>query len=80
MLVFLFSAVLASLLAFVFYLLARWALHGEGYWPRGILGVFLALVFIFGIPCAVWAFFTALKAKKPIYWIVPPLHNTRSDS
>lgn len=78
MLLLLISTFTAAALLFVFYLLSRWALHGDGYWPRGLLGVVLALIFILGLPWVPLAFFTALKAKQPIYWVIPPLHNTRS--
>ncbi|MEO8495935.1 MAG: hypothetical protein ABI614_12745, partial [Planctomycetota bacterium] len=62
----------ATLLA----VLARWAMHGDGYWPRGPLGALLAVIFMLGVLYVVPAFVIALRQLTPVLWIVPPLHNS----
>jgi hypothetical protein len=57
----------------------KWAIQGEGYWPRGLLGAALALIFILGSPFVVLAFLRGLECKTPMYWVIPPLHGTRAE-
>jgi len=65
---------LAVGLLFVFHLTANWAFHGEGYWPRGFLGIALALVFVIGIPCClVFLLVNGIQAMGPWFWWLPPL-------
>ncbi len=58
----------------------KWALQGEGYWPRGMIGLTLAIVLVVGIPFACVVAFEAVKQKKDVYWILPPMHNTAASS
>jgi hypothetical protein len=70
----------ATVLLAVLYWATKWAIRGDGLWPRGILGVALAIVLIIGLPCMVLAFFRALERKQPVYWVIPPLRDTREEA
>lgn len=73
------ACVLTSSLLFVLYAGSRWAIKGDGYWPRGLLGVLLVVVLLLGPALFYFAFVNAVKVKQPLYWAIPPLSNTRSE-
>ncbi len=71
---------LTAVLSYIVVAGRQWALHGTGYWPRGMLGTTLTIVLVVGVPVACVVAFESMKQKKAVYWSLPPLHNAAASS